>query len=98
MADDLVRRRGAVLDLGPCLIGENLNLLVLRGFARLDELADISAPDVFDMVANTKGTQRALKPKHASESFEYAMEALNQPPENEPRCFPEVILNARDET
>lgn len=48
-SNDLVGRRSAVLDLGPCVVGKNLNLSVLRGYARLDALADISSPDIYDM-------------------------------------------------
>jgi DGQHR domain-containing protein len=94
---DFVRERyGDVIDFGPCLVGETLNLLCLRGFGRLDELASISAPDVYDMVDNPNGTQRALKRKHAAECVEYAMESQALPPEEDPRFFPEILLNARD--
>jgi hypothetical protein len=92
----LLSRRGATIDLGPCVVGENLNLLALRGFAGLDQLADISSPDIYDMKDNPKGTQRDLKVKHAAECFEYAMESQNEPPETSPRAFPEILLNARD--
>jgi DGQHR domain-containing protein len=89
-------RYGDVVDLGPVIVGRNLNLLSVRGFARLDTLAVISAPDVFDMVRNPTGTQRELKQKHAKECFVYATESLDCVPDDEPRAFPEVILNARD--
>jgi DGQHR domain-containing protein len=94
--NSIVSRQGALLDLGPCVLGENLNLIVARGFANLGALADISAPDVFDQADNLKGTQRTLTRKHAEECFEYAMASIGQPAETEPRCFPEIILNARD--
>lgn len=89
-------RYGDVLDFGPVIVGKNLNLLSVRGYSRLDKLAVVSAPDVYDMVANPTGTQRELKQKHARECFEYATEALDVEPREEPRAFPEVILNARD--
>ncbi|MGA8474713.1 MAG: DNA sulfur modification protein DndB [Candidatus Cybelea sp.] len=89
-------RYGDVIDFGPVVAGKNLNLFSIRGFARLDRLAIISAPDVFDMVRNPTGTQRDLKPKHAKECFDYAADSLELDPLDEPRAFPEVILNARD--
>jgi len=92
----IVERHGETIDLGPCLAGRNLNLLVLRGFAPLDVLAEISAPDVYDMVDNKTGTQRDLKSKHAEECYDYAIGALAVAAEEEPRAFPEIILNARD--
>jgi hypothetical protein len=94
--DFLVDRFGEVLDLGRCLVGRSLNLLTIRGYARLDQLAAISAPDVFDQKQNPNGTQRNLTPLHAREAFEYAMDASDMLPEESPRCFPEIILNARD--
>lgn len=92
-----VRQRfGDVIDFGPCLVGANLNMLVLRGYGRMDQVAAISGPDVFDMVDNPTGTQRALKEKHARECLGYAMDADALPPEDDPRFFPELLLNARD--
>jgi DGQHR domain-containing protein len=95
-SNDLVGRRGAILDLGACVVGKNLNLSVLRGYAGLDVLADISSPDIYDMKDNPNGTQRDLKQKHAEECFEYAMDAVEETPEDVPCCFPEIMLNARD--
>lgn len=89
-------RFGKMLDLGPCLVGENLNLLTLRGFARLDALACISAPDVYDQVDNPTGTQRELKKKHAEECLTYAIDSESTPATESPRLFPELLLNARD--
>lgn len=96
MSSPLVEQYGSVLDLGPCLAGRNLNLLVIRGFARLDQLAAISAPDVYDDYTNPSGTQRELDKKHAISCFEYALHAAEVLSEDDPRSFPEILLNARD--
>lgn len=96
MTNPLVSHYGDVLDFGPCLAGRNLNLLVFRGFANLDQLSAISAPDVYDHFDNPGGTQRELDKKHAESCFEYAISATNVIPEEDPRSFPEIILNARD--
>jgi DGQHR domain-containing protein len=96
VTNPLVAHFGETLDFGPCLSGRNLNLLVFRGFANLDELAAISAPDVYDRYANPSGTQRELDPKHAASCYEYATSSGNVLPQDDPRSFPEIILNARD--
>jgi len=87
---------GKQIDLGVCLVAVNLNLLTLRGTARLDKLAIISAPDVFDSVLNQQGTQRDTVEKHARETFDYAKDAAQLPVEFEPRAFPDILLNVRD--
>ncbi len=92
----VLRRFSSRIDFGPCLLGGNLNLVVLRGHGRLDQLAIISAPDVYDQYENPTGTQRALKKKHAQECFEYAIKSPFVAPEEDPRFFPEVLLNVRD--
>lgn len=89
-------RYGDTIDLGACLVGKNLNLLTVRGFGRLDQLAVVSAPDVYDMIDNPTGTQRALKMEHARDCFDYALKSQEWPAEERPFAFPEVILNARD--
>jgi hypothetical protein len=89
-------RFGDQIDLGACLVGKNLNLMSFRGFGRLDKLALISGPDVYDMVTNPTGTQRMLNREHAKECFEYAADSVDKPAKVEPRAFPEVLLNARD--
>lgn len=94
--DFVIKRFGEVLDLGICLVGKNLNLLEFRGFATLDALACASAPDVYDMIKNPQGTQRDLKPKHARDCFDYAMESAALEPTEQPRAFPEVLINVRD--
>lgn len=92
----IVARRGQSIDLGVGLVGQNLNLIVIRGHAPLDVLADISAPDIYDQEENPTGTQRDLKPKHAEDCFAYAVDAIDLLPEDDPRAFPEIILNVRD--
>lgn len=87
---------GTHLEISDCLLGGNLNLGVIRGFARLDVLADISAADVYDQVNNPLGTQRDLLSKHAKEATEYALDSLTRDASSSPRAFPEIILNARD--
>lgn len=96
MSNPLVAHYGHFIDFGPCLIGRNLNLLVLRGFANLYDLAVISGPDVYDQYVNPSGTQRELDKKHAASCFEYADSAEDVIAEDDPRSFPEIILNARD--
>lgn len=87
---------GNELVISHCVFGMNLNLRVVRGFARLDLLADISGADVFDQELNPLGTQRDLKTQHAKEATTYAFEALTENPAESPKAFPEIILNARD--
>lgn len=87
---------GNVIDFGACFVGENLNVRVLRGFARLDQLACVSAPDIYDQVENPTGTQRALSKQHARDCAAYAEGALEVLAEQEPRFFPEILLNVRD--
>jgi hypothetical protein len=92
----LTERHNEYIDLGRCVVGQNLNLVTLRGYSSLDVLAEISAPDIFDQVDNPNGTQRDLKSQHAQECFSYAMDSTSLAPEEFPRYFPEIILNARD--
>lgn len=87
---------GSTLSIEHCLYGGNLNLGVIRGFAPLQVLADISAADVYDQVSNPLGTQRDLFNTHAKEATAYALQAADLEPAADPRAFPEIILNARD--
>jgi DGQHR domain-containing protein len=89
---------GREVELGPCLLGENLNLLVVRGFVSADRLAAFSAPDVYDMERNPTGTQRNLNQTHARESKDYATNAAAVDAVDDPRAFPEVLLNVRDKS
>lgn len=68
---------------------EALGVDVVRGFAKLSDLARISRADIFDEKANPSGTQRDLSPKHAREAYEYARRAKMG-------YWPEVFLCLRD--
>jgi DGQHR domain-containing protein len=92
---DAIARFGRELNLGVCQVGTNLNLQVIRGFARLDQLAIISAPDIYDQVTNPTGTQRLLNKEHAEACMVYASEADAAPAEEKPHFFPEILLNVR---
>lgn len=87
---------GQYIDLGPCLVGNNLNQLTVRGFADIATLAIVSGPDVYDKKLNPNGTQRELKKKHATEAYQYAIESKDVDPVESPRSFPEVLFNIRD--
>jgi DGQHR domain-containing protein len=93
--DFLADRFGNPVSLGLCIVGRDIDNVAIRGFAPLDMLAAISAPDVFDDEINPTGTQRDLKPKHAQASFEYAT-AQPSSEERKTRAFPEILLNVRD--
>ena len=77
-------------------MSQDLNLITLRGSAPLSSLAVISGPDTFDDILNPSGTQRELKPWHAAECYEYAINATNISMIEEPRAFPEIMLNLSD--
>jgi DGQHR domain-containing protein len=87
---------GKTLLIKNCVIGPNLNLMSVIGFAGLDVLADISSADEYDQIDNKFGTQRPLKSAHAREASEYAFGAVSANANADPRAFSEVILNARD--
>jgi DGQHR domain-containing protein len=93
--DFVSSRYGSEIILGPCIVGRNMDSLCLEGFARIDELAVISAPDIFDDEMNPTGTQRDLKQAHANASFKFASDPPKEGEENT-RAFPDVILNVRD--
>jgi DGQHR domain-containing protein len=66
-----------------------LGVDVIRGYARLCDLARLSRADIYDATTNPKGTQRDLSPKHAREAYFYAS--------SEKFAFwPELVLNLRD--
>ena len=96
MAKRFTNLRGGSYVIQNCIIGKNLNLTQIRGYATLDVLADMSGADVYDQVSNPLGTQRDLKPVHAREASKYALEAAQFAPDEDPRAFPEILLNVRD--
>jgi DGQHR domain-containing protein len=96
MERDFVSQRfGSEIVLGPCIVGRNIDNICLEGFCRIDELAAISSPDIFDDEVNQTGTQRDLKQAHADASFTFAAASGKEGEENT-RAFPDVILNVRD--
>ncbi len=94
--EDLKSKYGRHIDLGNVVVGRNLNLWVLRGFAPMDLLSEISSADVYDEYKNPQGTQRDLTKSHSQDALDYAVESDLLSAEVDPRAFPEVILNARD--
>jgi DGQHR domain-containing protein len=68
--------------------GQVLGVTVLRGYARLSDLARISKPDIYDQKFNPTGTQRDLNPKHARNAYEYVKKS-------ELGFWPEVFLSVR---
>lgn len=96
MTNPLTERFGSELVIKNVIIGGNLNLAVIRGFASLDQLAYISAPDVYNQLTNEFGTQRFPDKNHAAAVLDYALTAVGVEPQTSPRAFPEILLNARD--
>lgn len=74
----------------PVIRGEVLGVTVLRGFARLCDLARISKADIYDQRTNPTGTQRDLSPKHARDAYMYVKN-------HEMGFWPEVFLCARND-
>jgi len=93
---DLRKIYGDKIIISRALLGRNLNVGVIRGFAPLDLLSDISRPDVYDQVSNKYGTQRNLDKAHAKKALEYALESLNVEVDDQVRAFTEIILNVRE--
>jgi DGQHR domain-containing protein len=69
--------------------GRVLGVNVLRGYARLCDLASISQADVFDQRTNPTGTQRDLSVRHAKEAYEYVSS-------EELAFWPEILLCVRN--
>jgi DGQHR domain-containing protein len=69
--------------------GHVLGVKVLRGYAKLSDLARMSRADVYDQINNPGGTQRDLNPKHAREAYEYVKT-------HELAYWAEVFLCVRD--
>lgn len=75
----------------PVIRGDVLGVKVLRGYAQLNQLAEMSKADIYDQKANPTGTQRDLSPKHAREAYEYVKtHAIG--------FWPEVFLAVRDKS
>ena len=72
----------------PVIRGRVLGVTVLRGYARICDLASVSKADIFDQKNNQAGTQRDLSPKHARKAYEYVKN-------RELAFWPEVFLCAR---
>jgi DGQHR domain-containing protein len=96
MEPQILERLGSELTIQDVIVGTNLNIQVLRGYAALDKLALISNPDVFNQLTNLEGTQRDPNEGHARDVLNYALGALEVEPSSDPRAFPEIILNVRD--
>lgn len=73
----------------PVIRGQVMGASVLRGYAKLNDLAKMSKPDIYDQKNNPTGTQRDLSPKHARDAYEYVKS-------HEFGFWPEVFLCARD--
>jgi DGQHR domain-containing protein len=73
----------------PVISGDVLGVKVLRGYAKLSDLARMSRADIYDQIDNPSGTQRDLNPKHAREAYEYVKT-------HDLAYWPEVFLCVRD--
>ena len=71
------------------IFGRALGVEVVRGHAKLSDLALISRADVYDPKTNPAGTQRDLSPKHARDAYNYARA-------NDLAFWPEILLCVRD--
>ena len=87
---------GSRIELGICAVGKNLNVLTVRGFTDLNKLSLISSAKVYDQFSENKGVQRELSKKHSEQAVRYAMQSISDDPEENPKAFPELILNVRD--
>lgn len=72
-----------------CIRSEVLGVDVIRGFAKLCDLAAISKADIYDAKTNPTGTQRDLSPKHAREAYLYVRQESTG-------YWPEIFLCARN--
>ncbi len=75
----------------PVVMSTVMGVRVVRGYARICDLADVSKPDIYDASSNPTGTQRDLSPKHARDAYEYLKS-------EDIGFFPEVFLALRDST
>ena len=83
------RKSSDVLEI-PVLRHKVLGVDVLRGYARLCDLARMSRADVYDQKTNPSGTQRDLSPKHARDAYLYVKT-------EEFAFWPEIFLCARSQ-
>ena len=81
MTNRVVERFGREIVIKDVVVGKNLNVMVIRGFATLDQLAYISAPDVYNQLTNPLGTQRDPDQTHARQVLEYAITSLGEEPD-----------------
>jgi DGQHR domain-containing protein len=94
---ELEQRFGTrVLDLGVCSLGQNLNLVSIRGFANLGELAAVSGADTYNKFRNPEGTQRHLSNSHSVDAVKYAIASQSVAADEDARAFPEIILSVRN--
>ena len=73
----------------PAIKAHVLGVDVVRGYARLCDLAAISYADVYDAKTNPTGTQRDLNAKHARDAYEYIQR-------EDVAFWPEIFLALRD--
>lgn len=84
----MAKREDKTIDLD-VIEGVVLGVRVLRGYAKLCDLARMSRPDIYDQKTNVTGTQRDLSPKHAREAYEYVKN-------HDLAYWPEVFLCVRE--
>lgn len=72
----------------PVIRSKILGVDVVRGYARLCDLASVSRADIYDARLNPTGTQRDLSPKHARDAYLYIQQ-------EEVSFWPEVFLALR---
>lgn len=76
------------------LEGKSFDVVTYRGYARLCDLAKISAPDTYDEKNNPGGIQRDLDETHARAAYRYALTGEGKVGERQ--IWPELFLNVRD--
>lgn len=80
----------------PAVVGQSLNVWVIRGSAELDKLAAMAFADVANDITNPGAPQRLADAGHAKEAINYALALSEDASDSVVRFFPEVILNVRD--
>lgn len=84
----VLKRTGSILRI-PVVLSTVMGLKVVRGYARICDLAEVSKPDIYDASTNPTGTQRDLSPQHARDAYQYLKS-------EEVGFFPEVFLALRE--